>query len=124
MPTATLPATPMTNGTGRSGVLLRLAKEFRGGGEQPLARGDLKVNQPGQRQVDLLDFQQVDLLAQATQADQFLFGEGQWRRHAQRTPLLSVELHIWARLAQPRHSASVAGARTCPTAGLAKSIAK
>ena len=77
--------------------------------------------QPGQRQVNLFDLEQVDLLAEAAQADQFLFGEGQGRRHAERPPLLSVELHIGARLAKPRHGVSVAGMSAGPTAGLAKS---
>ena len=104
-------------------VLLRLAEEFRCGGKQSLAGGDLKMNEPGQRQVNLFDLEQVDLLAQTAQADQFLFGEGQRRRHAERAPLLSVELHIGARLAKPRHSASVAGTDARPTAGLAKSAA-
>lgn len=102
-------------------VLLRFTQELGGGGEQPLARRDLQVNQPGQRQVNLFDFEQVDLFTQTAQADQFLLGEGQRRRHTKRTPLLSVELHIRARLAKPRHSASVAGAPKSPTAGLAKS---
>ena len=104
-------------------VLLRLAEEFRGRGEQSLAGRDLKVDQPGQRQIDLFNLEQVDLLAETAQADQFLFSEGQRRRHAERAPLLSVELHIGARLAKPRHSASVAGTSACPTAGLAKTAA-
>ena len=85
-------------------VLLGLAKELRCRGEQPLAGGDLKVQQSGQRQVDLFDFEHVDLLTETAQPDQFLFGEGQRRRLPQRAPLTSVELHVGARLAQPRHS--------------------
>ena len=100
-----------------------LAEEFRGGGEQPLAGGDLKMDEPGQWQVDLFDFEQVDLLTEAAQADQFFFGQRQRRRHAERAPLLSVELHIGARLAQPRHTASVAGTNARPTAGLVKATA-
>ncbi|GAA4540400.1 hypothetical protein GCM10023161_21220 [Mycobacterium paraffinicum] len=78
------------------------------------------MDQPGQRQVNLFHFEQVELLTKTAQANQFLFGEGQRRRHAKRAPLLSVELHIGARLAKPRHGASVAGADAPPTAGLAK----
>ena len=63
-------------------MLLGLAEEFRGGGEQPLAGGDLQVHQPGQRQVDLFDLEQVDLLAQTAQPDDFFFGQRQRRRHA------------------------------------------
>src|ERR1700739_1336685 len=85
-----------------------------GGGKQPRTRGDLEVNEPGQGQVNLFDLEQVDLLTETAQADQFLFGEGERRRHAERAPLLSVELHIGARLAKPRHSASVAGTGARP----------
>ena len=49
-------------------VLLRLAEELGGRGEQPLPRGDLEVDQPGQRQVDLFDLEQVQLFAEAAQA--------------------------------------------------------
>ena len=64
------------------GVLPRLAEEFGGGGEQPLPGSDLQVQKPGQRQVDLFDLEQVDLLAQTAQADDFFFGQRLRRRHA------------------------------------------
>src|SRR5690349_22349896 len=66
------------------------------------------MDQPGQRQVDLFDLQQVDGLAQTAQPDQLGFGEFQRGRHTQRAPLGPVELHIWARLAGPRHVVSLA----------------
>ncbi len=43
--------------------IVLLAEELRGGGEQPLVRGDLQVDQPGQRQVDLFDLEQVDAVS-------------------------------------------------------------
>ena len=76
--------------------------------EQPLARRDLKVDQPGQRQVDLFDLEQVEFLAETAQLEHFVFGQLHRRRHAQRAPLTPVELHIGARLAQPRHGVSLA----------------
>ena len=86
-------------------ILLRLAEELRGRREQPLPGGDLQMDQPGQRQVDLFDLEQVELLTEAAQPHQFLFGEFERRRHAERTPLRPVELHVGTRLAQPRHGA-------------------
>ena len=50
------------------GVLLRLAEELGGRGEQSLARRDLQVDQPGERQVDLFDLQQVQLLAETAKS--------------------------------------------------------
>ncbi len=85
------------------GILLRLAEELGGRREQPLAGRDLQMDEPRQRQVDLFDLEQVDLLAEAAQADDFLFGQLR-RRHPERAPLTSVELHIGARLAGPRHA--------------------
>src|SRR5258707_1905393 len=66
------------------------------------------MDQPGQRQVDLFDLQEVELLAETPQRDQLVFGQLERRRHAQRTPLTPVELHVGARLAQPRHGVSLA----------------
>src|SRR4029453_7369473 len=48
-------------------ILLWLTEELGGGGEQPLTGCDLKVDQPGQRQVDLFDLEQVELLAKTPQ---------------------------------------------------------
>ena len=89
-------------------ILLRLAEELRGRREQRLAGGDLQVDQPGQRQVDLFDLEQVELLTQAAQPLQLVLGQLQRGRHAQRAPLGPVELHVGARLAQPRHAPSLA----------------
>src|SRR6478672_4178368 len=89
-------------------ILLGLTEELRGGGEQPLARRDLEVDQPSQRQVDLFDLQQVQLLAETPQRQHLVFGQLHRRRHAQGAPLTPVELHVGARLAQPRHALSLA----------------
>ena len=62
-------------------MLLGLAEELGGGGEQPLAGRDLQVQEPGQRQVDLFDLAQVDLLAQTAQPDDFFLGQRLWRGH-------------------------------------------
>ncbi len=78
-------------------------EERRGRGEQSLPGRDLEVDQPRQRQVHLGDLREIDLLAEAAQADQFVFREHQWRRLAQRPPLLAVELDVRARLAQTCH---------------------
>jgi hypothetical protein len=51
------------------GILLRLAEEFGGGREQSLARGHLQMDEPGQRQIDLFDFQQVQLFAEAAKSE-------------------------------------------------------
>ncbi|CPU29974.1 Uncharacterised protein [Mycobacteroides abscessus] len=91
------------NDEGNQTVRMLVAEEGRRRGEQPLPGGHLQVDQPCQRQIDLGDFGQVDLLAQTTQADQLFFGKDQWRGFAQRAPLFPVELHVGARLAQPRH---------------------
>lgn len=64
-------------------VLLRLTEELRGGREQPLARGDLEVDQPGERQVHLFDLEEVEFLAHTAQSQQLVLGEFQRRRHAQ-----------------------------------------
>ncbi len=53
-PTATLPATPITNGTCAFGLLL--AEEGRGRREQALPRRHLQVDQTGDGQIDLGDF--------------------------------------------------------------------
>ena len=90
------------------GVLLRLAEELGRRGEQPLPRGDLQMDQPGQRQVDLFDLEQVQLLAETAKPEEFALGELQRRRHAQRTPLTPVELDVRTRLARPRHAISLA----------------
>src|SRR5882724_7423347 len=66
------------------------------------------MDQPGQRQVDLFDLEQVDLLAETAQLDELCLGQLQRRRHTQRLPLTPVELHVGARLAQPRHGISLA----------------
>ncbi|SKV40663.1 Uncharacterised protein [Mycobacteroides abscessus subsp. massiliense] len=84
-------------------VRVLVPEEGGGGGEEPLAGGHLKVNETSQRQVDLGDLGQIDLLAKATQAEELFLGEDQRRGLAQRAPLFPVELHIGARLAQPRH---------------------
>src|SRR6185312_6675793 len=74
----------------------------------PLARRDLKVDQPGERQVDLFDLERVEFLAEAAKLKHLVFGQLHRRRHAQRAPLTPVELHVGARLAQPRHGLSLA----------------
>ena len=89
-------------------ILLWLTKELCGRREQPLPRGDLKVDQPGQRQVDLFDLEQIEFLAQTTQLEHFVFAQLQRCRHSKGTPLTPVELHIGTRLAQPRHAPSLA----------------
>ena len=90
------------------GVLLRLAEELGGRGEQSLARGHLEMDQPGQRQVDLFDLQEVQLLTEAAQALELTLGQLQRSRHTQRTPLTPVELDVRTRLARPRHAPSLA----------------
>src|SRR6185295_16651907 len=89
-------------------ILLWLTEELRGRGKQPLARRDLKVDQPGERQVDLFDLERVEFLAEAAKLKHLVFGQLHRRRHAQRAPLTPVELHVGARLAQPRHGVSLA----------------
>jgi len=90
------------------GILPGFAEELRGCGEQALPGGHLQVDQPSQRQINLFDLEQVDLFTEPAQADQLLFGELERSRHPQRPPLSSVELHIRAGFAQPRHGISVA----------------
>ena len=89
-------------------VLLRLTEEVGGRREQCLPRRDLQMDQPGQRQVDLFDLEQVDLLAETPQPDQLVLGQLQRRRHSQCAPLTPVELHVRAGFAQPRHGHSLA----------------
>ena len=87
LPTATLPATPITNG----GRAERVAEERRRDAV-PLGGGaDLQVEQPGQREVDLLDLGQVDRLAEAAQPRQVVVGEGEGRRGPEVPPLLAVD---------------------------------
>ncbi|MFY9920339.1 MAG: DUF885 domain-containing protein, partial [Mycobacterium sp.] len=66
------------------------------------------MDQPGQRQVNLFDLEQVDFLADTAQLDELFLGQLQRRGHTQRPPLSPVELHVGARLAQPRHGISLA----------------
>ena len=87
-----------------------LAEERRGGGEQPLPCGDLQVDQSSQREVHLGDFFEVDLLAEAAQAVQFVLGQDQRSRLTQCAPLLAVELDIRAGFARRVPSAQLAGA--------------
>ena len=44
-------------------------------------RGDLKVDQPGQREVDLFDFEQVQLFAETAKPEDFTLREFQRCRH-------------------------------------------
>ncbi|GFG81072.1 hypothetical protein MPRG_43480 [Mycobacterium paragordonae] len=78
------------------------------------------MDEPRQRQIDLFDFQQVELFTEAAQPDQFLFGESQGCSHAERAPLPSVELDIGARLARPRHGASLSATTAALTLGPVK----
>ena len=110
LPTATDPAMPITNGV-RSGLL---AEEL---GRDPVQRPDLadvEVQQPGQRQVDLLDLEQADLLAEALQPGQVVLGQGQGRVLAQAGPGGAVELDV--RRGQARRAAVSHGRDSVPRA--------
>ncbi len=89
-------------------ALLGLAEELGSGREEALPGGDLQVDQTGQRQIDLFDFQQVELLAHTAQTQQFMSSEFQGSRHTQCAPLAPVELDVGTRLARPRHAPSLA----------------
>ena len=89
LPTATDPATPMTNGRA-----LGLLAQERGGGRVQLACGfDVQVQEPGQRKVDLADLLHVQGIAEATQADNVLFIKGLLHLGCEPGPGLPVQLH-------------------------------
>ena len=56
-----------------------------------VGRGHLQAEQPGQRQVDLLDLGQVDRLAEAAQSGQVVVVQGQRGRGPQRAPAVPVD---------------------------------
>ena len=56
----------MTNGTCRSGVFS--PRKVAVAANRPLPRGDLEMDQSGEREVDLGDFVEVDLLTEAAEA--------------------------------------------------------
>ena len=89
LPTATEPATPITNGV----RWVCLAQE-RGGGRVELVGGlDVEVQQPGQRQVDLADLLHVQGVAQAAEAEHVLFVEGLLHLGSEPGPGLPVQLN-------------------------------
>ena len=89
LPTATEPATPITNGV----RWVCLAQE-RGGRRMELAgRLDIEVQEPGQREVDLADFLHVEGIAEAAQAEHVLFVEGLLHLGSEPGPGLPVQLH-------------------------------
>ena len=100
LPTATEPATPMTNGVrwvcSPRNVVVRRAAGRRA--------STYRLQQPGQRQVDLADLVQVEGIAEATQTRDVLFVKG---------------LLIWAASRdQVCRSSSTNGETTSPFASL------
>ena len=90
LPTATDPATPMTNGV----ALGLLAEEVGGDAVQARGRPDVEVEQPRQRQVDLLDLVQVEPVAEAAQPGDVLGVEAERVVLAQPGPRAAVELDV------------------------------
>ena len=80
-----------------------LAEEGGRRREQSLPGRDLQVDQPGERQVDLRDLCEVDLLTEPPESDEFVLGEHERSRLPERAPLLAVELDVRARFVQTAH---------------------
>ena len=90
LPTATLPATPITYGArGRH----RPEERRRHPGEV-LRCADAQVEQPGQRQVDRRDLVEVDLVVDAAQLLEVLLAQRQRRRGAQGRPLVAPDRQV------------------------------
>ena len=88
LPTATLPAMPITYGVGAG----RLTEERVRGRVQVLRRRDVQVQQARERQVDRFDFGERNALVEAAQLGQVLFAERERRRSAEPGPLLTGEV--------------------------------
>ena len=71
-----------------------LAEEQVGGLEQPLTCGDLQVDEAAEREVDLRDLVQVEVLAEAAKPFEILLGEDHGHRTPQPPPAPAVELHV------------------------------
>ena len=96
LPTATEPARPITNGV-RGGV--RLVEELLLLAVQPAGRLDVQAQQPGERQVDLADLVEVELVAEAAQRGELVLGERVLHLAGQRGPGGAVELDVGGCLA-------------------------
>ena len=90
LPTATLPATPMTYGTFGAIVPRNVDRHL----VQVLRRGDVQVEQPGERQVDGGDLVEVDALVDAAERLEVVLAERQRGGGAQRSPLVAVERQV------------------------------
>ena len=90
LPTATLPAMPMTYGVGRGSA----AEKRVGGLVQRLRRGDVQIQQPRDRQVDRLDFGERHALVEALELGEIGFAERERRRGAQPRPRGAIEIEI------------------------------
>ena len=104
LPTATLPATPMTCGAGRG---RRCRGMSRWPGAQGLCGRHLQVQQTGHRQVDRLDFGQRHPFVQPAQQREVGFRQRQGCRRAQPRPGRAIEVEI--RSVQPQAFLEVVG---------------
>src|SRR5699024_10646108 len=78
----------------RHGGVHGLAEEQVGRLEQPLPGGNLQVDESTKWQVDLRDLVQIEVLAEAAQALEVLFGEHHGHRTTQPPPAPAVELDV------------------------------
>ena len=89
LPTATEPATPITNGVRCGCVAAGTSLVARCSAPAPR---DVEVEQPAERQVDLAHLAQVERVAEAAQLHDLGLGQGQRRARRERGPGGAVDL--------------------------------